>query len=335
MNAPGGKLAMAGTPEQDLISRFPDRMWLRSSIRIVGTFMRILHVAEMDAKGYSQTPCMPPFISPACHPHHPPTPEDSTMRHHSSSSALLLATLGLAAVGLHAAEPVRTQPWPMHHIHDGYLIANSLDAADVNQDGHADYAVIDEWLGLQTVVFHPGPSGDVRQPWPRVVLGKTGNPEYSCLGDLDGDGQVDLVVVEGDDAEKGIPTGVRIWWSPPADRVMDPAAWTDSGHIPGTQGLQYLYCLARDLNGDGRLDILTGGRRHSISKDFAGIRILSVEPGEGARDLSRWTMRPVDLAALSGHGLVVADVNGDGRPDILNADADWDTPRFEQSLHWY
>lgn len=226
-------------------------------------------------------------------------------------------------------------PWKMHHIHNDYLIANSLDTGDVNRDGHDDYSVIDEWLGLQTIVFHPGPDGDVRKTWPRVVLGKTGNPEYSCLGDVDGDGNLDLIVVEGDDMEKGIPTGVRIWWGPTPDKVMDPAAWTNSGHMPGTEGEQYLFCLARDLNGDGRIEVLVGGRKHPLSKKYAGIRILSAPKDGNPRDLKRWTTRFVDPEALSGHGLVTADVNGNGLLDILNADADWDTPKFEQSLVWY
>ena len=227
------------------------------------------------------------------------------------------------------------EPWTMYHIHDGYLIANSLDAADVNHDGFDDYSVIDEGKGLQTIVFHPGPNGDVRKAWPRVVLGKTGNPEYSCLGDLDGDGNLDVVVVEGDDMEKGIPTGVRIWWGPTSDKVMDPDAWTNSGHIPGTEGEQYLFCLVRDLNGDGRGQILVGGRKHPLTKKYAGIRIISPPKDGDRRDLKRWTTRHVDPEALSGHGLVTADVNGNGLLDILNADADWDTPKFEQTLAWY
>lgn len=106
------------------------------------------------------------------------------------------------------------KPWKMHHINDDYVIANSLNAADVDKDGYMDYAVIDEWLGIQTILFHPGKDGDIRAKWDRVNLGKTGNPEYSCLGDLDEDGNVDFIVVTGDDLEVGYSTGVGLFWGP-------------------------------------------------------------------------------------------------------------------------
>jgi len=39
------------------------------------------------------------------------------------------------------------EPWKMHHVNNQYLIANSLNPADVNGDGYPDFAVIDEALG--------------------------------------------------------------------------------------------------------------------------------------------------------------------------------------------
>ena len=68
-----------------------------------------------------------------------------------------------------------------------------LTAADVDGDGFDDYSVIDERTGLLTVIFHPGKDGDVRAEWPRMVLGKTENPEYGCLGDLGGAATTDEV----------------------------------------------------------------------------------------------------------------------------------------------
>ena len=250
-------------------------------------------------------------------------------------SILALAGLVLSAATASAVPDIFAQPWKMHHINDDYLIANSLQPGDVNGDGYDDYAVIDEYLGLQTIIFHPGPNGDVRQPWARVVLGRTGNPEYSCLGDLDGDGNFDLVVVEGDDLEKGYETGVRIWWGPSPDQAHLPEAWINAGHIPGTDGEQYLYSIVRDINEDGRPDILVGGRRRLSTEHYAGIRWLTAPATGNQRDLAAWTTHFIDEDALSGHGLVMSDIDEDGHLDVLNGNADWDTPKFSQELAWY
>lgn len=231
-------------------------------------------------------------------------------------------------------EAVR-QPWAMHHLNNQYLIANSLNPGDVNGDGFDDYSVIDEGEGFQTIVFHPGLE-KVRKEWPRVMLGKTGNPEYSCLGDLDGDGNMDFVVVEGDDLERGYKTGVRFFWGPDKSRVMQPEAWKNSGIVPGTEGKQFLYAECHDINGDGAVDILVGGRRHATTNQYAGLLWLEAPKAKAARRaLKNWTIRYIDAGALDGHGFVLADIDGDGDKDIVDANADWDTPEFEEELYWY
>lgn len=228
------------------------------------------------------------------------------------------------------------KPWPMHKIDEDFLIANSMNAQDVNGDGRPDFAVIDELLGLQTIIFHPGEDSAIRRPWPKVVLGKVGNPEYSCLGDLDGDGNVDLVVVEGDDLERGYNTGVRVWWGPATAQVMSATAWKDAGHIPGTSGLQYLYAETFDVNSDGALDIIVGGRRHSVTKKYAGIRWIEAPRQKSERrDLSKWKIRFIDPDALDGHGWVIADIDQDGDMDLVDANADWDTSEWDEELYWY
>jgi hypothetical protein len=256
-----------------------------------------------------------------------------------SKTFLLLAALSLLAFRHESPETgpdaVR-RPWKMHLLNNEYLIANSLYPGDVNQDGYDDYSVIDESEGFQTIVFHPGKGGDVRKPWQRVMLGKTGNPEYSCLGDLDGDGNVDFVVVEGDDLERGYKTGVRFFWGPDKSRVMEGAAWKNSGIVPGTEGKQFLYAECHDINGDGAIDVVIGGRRHATTDEYSGLLWLECPKNKTVRrDLKQWKIRYIDPQALDGHGFVFADIDQDGDMDIVDANADWDTPEFEEELYWY
>ncbi len=256
-----------------------------------------------------------------------------------------IAILALQAVWslASAADPVRTvtarlaegPTWTMHRISDDYLIANSAGLADVNQDGFPDLSVIDEGVGTLTLLFHPGPGKDPRQPWKRIVLGVTGNPEYACLGDLDGDGSFDYVVADGDDLEKGLKTGVRIVWGPAARETAQPDKWQAAGHIPGTEGAQYLYVECRDVNGDAAADILAGGRRHSVTKQYAGIRWLEA-PADKARrrDLAAWRQHFIAPDVFSGHAFVSADIDQDGDEDLVDANADWDTSKWDEEIYW-
>lgn len=246
-------------------------------------------------------------------------------------------SLSLSVFSVAAEDNLYHKPWKMREVRTDYLIANSLNEADVNGDGLPDYAVIDEWLGLQTILFHPGlDKVKSEEPWPRLVLGKTGNPEYSSLGDLDGDGHPDLVVVEGDDLARGFKTGVRFYFNPGKEKVMDPAAWIQTEHIPGNSGEQYLYSESHDINGDGAIDVVIGGRRHVTTKKYAGLRWLEApaDPKQ-RRDVNQWKTHFIDPNALSGHAFVFVDIDGDGDLDIVDGNADWDTPEFDEDIAWY
>lgn len=226
--------------------------------------------------------------------------------------------------------------WQMHKVHNGFLIANSLSPGDVNQDGYTDYAVIDELLGYYSVVFNPGKTGDVHKEWERTIVSASSNPEYATLADVDGDGNLDMVGVDGDDLEKGIVTGVKVFWGPTPDKAKDSTAWVTGGSIPGTGGKQFLYCQSADLNGDGAPDIVTGGRRHSVTKAYTGLFWIEA-PAEKStrRDLSKWKIHYIDEKAYSAHAFVFEDVDNDNDLDIVDANADFDTPEWEEQILWY
>ena len=94
---------------------------------------------------------------------------------------------------LQAANP----GWPMYKIDNRMWNHNSLSPGDVNRDGYTDWAVIHEGTGKYTFLLHPGAGGDVTAEWQKVIVGASKNPEYSDCGDLDGDGNLDIVGVDG------------------------------------------------------------------------------------------------------------------------------------------
>jgi len=225
--------------------------------------------------------------------------------------------------------------WQMHHIDDSLYNHNSLSPGDVNQDGYDDYAVIHEGPDAYTIIFHPGEQGDTKQKWEKVIIAKGGNLEYAYLSDLDGDGNLDMVGVEG--LKKAHQSGVRIFWGPDKQDVKNPEKWESAGFIPGTENLgHYLYVECHDINNDDAPDIITGGRILETNKSFGGIRWLKAPTiKDERRDLSKWKLYAIDPVQFSGHGFELVDINLDGNLDVVLANPDWNTSDKNEEVVWY
>jgi len=250
--------------------------------------------------------------------------------------------------GINSSSQMENGPaWYMHPIDDRFRGANGLSLGDVNQDGLADYLTNYEFDQRLIVEFNPGPE-KVRLPWPTVTAWmpqplKNGNgidPESSTLGDFDGDGNLDLAIAQGWSNKpywEGSQPGVHIVWGPTKDKVMDAGAWKDAGRIPETidRG-HFIYVLPFDVNGDGAIDIISGGRIHAGNKHKGGVVWIEapVKPSD-RRDLAKWQVHDIDPDQFSAHALVPEDIDGDGDQDIVLANADFDTPENEKKILWY
>src|SRR5262249_15753039 len=102
------------------------------------------------------------------------------------------------------------------------------------------------------------------------------------VGDLDGDGLPDLIVSGA--------AGPVVWYQAPN--------WTKKT-IAGTASSQSGSAVG-DLDGDGDLDVVVGKVWY-----------------ENVNKAASWVATPLPNATAGTHDIVIADVNNDGKPDIV------------------
>lgn len=118
-------------------------------------------------------------------------------------------------------------------------------------------ATIEPWHGFQVVVYRPGKPGEL---WDRHVIDEPLEWGHAVwCADLDGDGDDELVIGQRDPSKdpKRSPKGPGLF-------VYDPRSEASGlvfdRHVIDDGGVAVEDALAADLDGDGRLDLIAGGR---------------------------------------------------------------------------
>ena len=180
------------------------------------------------------------------------------------------------------------------------LTTASATVPDYNGDGLADVAVGAPAAGTGSVpvffgsFFGVNPAADVT-----LTGGDRFGRAIAAVGDVNGDGFVDLAVASGGD-----PGTVNIYEGGPAGPSMGNALLPPG---PVTAGFGTTMASAGDVNGDGYGDVIVGGRE--IAQVFLG-------SAKGMAASAAFTL----VGVPGGDALVVwgaGDVNGDGAPDVF------------------
>jgi hypothetical protein len=135
-------------------------------------------------------------------------------------------------------------------------------------DGRPYVATIEPWHGHQVVVYTPPASG--RGLWDRRLVDDdvSGGHALACA-DLDGDGDDELAVARRDadhDLDRPPNTMGVLVYDPQADR-RDPVAF--ERRVIDDGGIAAEDLVATDLDADGRIDLVAGGREtHNLKPGF-------------------------------------------------------------------
>ena len=194
--------------------------------------------------------------------------------------------------------------------------AKSVAVADVNGDGKPDLLVVDGCLDSNCDSGGVGVLlGNGDGTFQTVVpYGSGGSFAQSvAVADVNGDGKPDLLVancsVDGDpQCEEGGTVGVLLG---NGNGAFQTAVSYGSG------GYEALSVAVADVNGDGKLDLLIANCSVDNDPPCEGNGTVGVLLGNGNGTFQ--TVVPYDSGGVTAHSVAVADVNGDGKLDLLVA----------------
>ena len=183
------------------------------------------------------------------------------------------------------------KPWNVHVIaKPGPMETGRL--VDVNADGQIDLLPNPVKFAAWWEVIPPaGPES--KPQWIRHDLPHEAAAHSVGFGDINGDGRDDIVATRG-------------WLEAPEDRRKGTWRWHADFRLERDAGIPI---LVFDVDEDGDNDVVWG-RGHNI-----GLYWLEHHPDRPAD--TRWTRHAIDTSWSQPHSLLLVDIDGDGRAELV------------------
>ena len=186
----------------------------------------------------------------------------------------------------------------------GRAMPHGLGLGDVDGDGRRDALSIDAWYRA------PARADGA---WEETLADLGAPAAHMYAFDADGDGDRDIVSSSAHD--------YGLWWH---EQVRDTSGATRWIRHTIDDRVSVMHALAvADLDGDGKMDLVTGKRFLAHNGNDPGEYDPSVllwyRGGRDSAGRATWTPYLIDGDTGIGLQIVIRDVTGDGRPDIVSS----------------
>lgn len=196
--------------------------------------------------------------------------------------------------------------WPRHELEENIREPRAIHAVDLNRDGRPDLFGTARVANL--VIWYENPGPPYTQKWKRHIIDdRSIFPTHGHPIDMDGDGDPDIVLALGfTGAPAGKDTNQVVWY----ENVGKPGKGTEwRKHVIGELDTAF-EAVAADLNGDGKPDVA------ATAWGPKGQVVWFENPGDPK---GKWKKHVLKKDWVRANQVIIADLDGDGRPDIIAA----------------
>lgn len=188
--------------------------------------------------------------------------------------------------------------------------AFEVGVADLNLDGKPDLIVGNYGSNAVTVLLNQTTAGDSATTFADGQSFATGSYPYHVIPvDVNGDGKIDLVSGNKSDGTVSILLNT----TPPGAATLSfapQAIFQASNNV--------FAMTTADINGDGKPDLIVT----DDTADTVSVLLNTTSPGDTVPSFSAPQSFP---AGVIPYDVIAVDINGDGKPDIVEVDLDQDT----------